>query len=252
MGYQSAICQVEGLVRCPQHDDWLLDHCSTCDAPTPCNAVTAEAFDEPLICGHCRTAYAPIWEPATGGLFQKRIGDEGAYLRLSRWFAGADTLEIQWPDLVWWLSDPCAPTQAVEANKRVHMLGILTDVAPRPEPAAPCRSDLWTGTWPLNSSTPQVYFASGATRDELTQARVAIYKSIRRHHARRFGVKVEARIDDRSQQMVSNNHGMVMPRNEHVDPAHHGFLAWRLPPRVRDYLARCLPPPIFLCCTNMI
>ncbi|MFT7773341.1 hypothetical protein [Roseateles sp.] len=228
MGYQSVICQVEGLARCPQHNDWLLDHCSACNAPTPRYAVTAEAFDEPLICGHCRTAYAPIWGPAGGGQFRTRMGDEGAYLRLGRWFARADALDVQWPDQVGWLADPRAPAQAVEANKRVHMLGTLTSVAPLSEQAACCHSDLWTGTWALSSSSPQAYSASGATRDELTQARVAIYKSIRRHHARRFGVKVEAHIAGGSQQMVLSSHGMVMPCNEHVDPARHGFLAWRL------------------------
>ncbi len=228
MGYQSAICQVEGLVRCPQHNDWLLDHCRTCNAPTPRYALTAEAFDEPLICGHCRTAYAPIWDPAGGGQFWMRMGDQSDYLRIGRWFARAEVLDVQWPDQIGWLADPLAPAQAVEANKRVHMLGILTTVAPLSERTASWRSDLWTGSWPLSSSSPQPYCASGATRDELTQARVAIYKSIRRHHARRVGVKIEAYIAGGSQQMVQTNHGMVMPCNEYVDPALHGFLAWRL------------------------
>lgn len=228
MGYQSALCQVEGLVRCPQHNDWLLDHCTACNAPTPRYAVTTEAFDEPLICGHCRTAYAPIWDPAGGGPFRTHIEDESAYRRLSRWFARAEVLNLQWPDQVGWLANPGAPVQTVKANKRIHMLRILTSLVPLSKPIASCHSKLWIGAWPLNSSSPQAYLASGTAQDKFTRARVAIYKSIRRHHATRLGVKVEAHITGGSQQMVETNQGMVMPCNEHVDPAVHGFLAWRL------------------------
>lgn len=228
MGYQSVICQVEGLVRCPQHGDWLLDHCIACKAPTPRYALTADAFDEPLICGRCQTPYAPIWQPSSEGLFRTRMGSEGAYLHIRRWFERVDALDVRWPDQVGWLSDPRAPAKAVDTNKRVQMLGVLTSLAPLPVLAACGHFDLWIGSWPLSSTSPQAYFASDENRDELTQARVAIYKSIRRHHARRFGVKVEAHNQVRSQQMVRSSHGMVMPSNEHVDPARHGFLAWRL------------------------
>ena len=228
MGYQSSLCQVEALVRCPQHNDVLLDYCATCKAPTPRYAVTAEAFDEPLICAHCRISYAPIWNRAGAEQLRAPIDDERAYIRLGRWFARADALPLQWPDQVGWLADPRAPDLAVKANKRVQTLGILNTLEPLFEPSFFIPSELWTENWPLSSSSPQKLSAVGAAPDELSRARVAIYKSIRRHHAKRFGMKIGAGIARDSQQMVMGNHRMVMPCNDQVDPAAHGFLAWRL------------------------
>lgn len=228
MGYQSSLCQVDGLDRCPQHNDLLLDHCKNCNAPTPPYAVTAEAFDEPLVCIHCRKAYASIWASADGSLFRSQVEDEGDYRLLSQWFGRVETLNIQWPDSVAWLADPRASAQAVKANKRIQMLGTLTNIVAWSRPTALRRSEVWVGRWPLSSSAPQTHAGSGATRDEITRARVAIYKSIRRHHATRIGMKVQSHIKGDGERMIEINEGMVMPCNEHVNPAAHGFLAWRL------------------------
>lgn len=228
MGYQSSLCQIEGLVRCPQHNDLLLDHCKKCNAPTPPYAVTAEAFDEPLVCIHCGNAYASIWASARGDMFQKQVDDESAYCRLGEWFGRVETLNIQWPDRVAWLADPRAPAQAAKANKRIQMLGTLTSIVTWSEPAALRRSEVWVGRWPLSSGAPQTHARSGAARDEITRARVAIYKSIRRHNATRIGMKVQSHIKGDRERLIEINEGMVMPCNEHVNPVAHGFLAWRL------------------------
>lgn len=228
MGYQSSLCQIEGLVRCPQHNDLLLDHCKNCNAPTPPYALTAEAFDEPLVCTHCRKAYASIWASGGGDLFQKQVESESAYRRLGQWFGRAETLNMQWPDRVGWLADPRAPTQAVKTNKRIQVLGALTSLVTCSEPTAFRRSEVWVGSWPLSSSVPQVFAPSRTAQNEITRARVAIYKSIRRHHARRIGLRVQAHIKGDSERLIEINDGMVMPCNEHVSPAAHGFLAWRL------------------------
>lgn len=228
MGYQSSLCQIEGLVRCPQHHDLLLKHCTNCNAPTPPYAITTDAFDEPLVCVHCRKAYAPIWQSVDGSLFRTQVGDESAYRRLGKWFERVESIKMQWPDQVGWLADPRAPTQAVKANKRIQVLGMLVSIVPLSGASVFCSSNVWTGRWQLNTCTPQILAARDAARDEITRARLAIYKSIRRHHATRTGVRIRAHIEADGREWIEINEGMVMPGNSHVDPDAHGFLAWRL------------------------
>lgn len=228
MGYQSSLCQIDGLARCPQHNDLLLEHCVNCNAPTPRYAITTAAFDVPLVCIHCGKAYAPIWDSIGGDLFKRRIPDEGEYLRLGQWIGRVEALNIQWPDHVGWLADPCAPTQASKTNKRVQMLGVLTSLVPWLRAHEQSSSNVWTGRWPLKSNEPQVYGTTQAIRCEITQARLAIYKSIRRHYARRTGVRIKSQIEGDDDQWIDINAGLIMPSNGLVDPVAHGFLSWRL------------------------
>ena len=135
---------------------------------------------------------------------------------------------MQWPDHVGWLADPRGPAQAVKANKRIQVLGMLTSMVPLSGASVFCSSNVWTGRWQLNSSAPQLIAAHGEAGGEITRVRVAIYKSIRRHHSKRTGVRVREHVVGNGEEWVQINGGMVMPRNAHVDPAAHGFLAWRL------------------------
>lgn len=235
MGYQSSLCQVEALIRCPQHNDLLIDHCQSCRTPTPRYAITAEAFDEPLNCTQCRAPYAPVWNQFDGDQFRKTLEDESAYLCLGRWIASVDSLPAQWPDQIGWLADPRGPSQAVRANKSVQILGVLQKIAPFSGPLSIFDFQPWTESWPLKSSVPEIFNTIGIAREELTRARVAIYKSIRRHYAKRLGLKITTNVADTSQKMVKGANGMLMPCNDQVDPVVHGFLAWRI--RFENHLA---------------
>jgi len=57
-GYQSCICQIAALVRCPIHRCELLSTCSACGAPTCAYGVTSCAFDEPMRCHRCGSPWA--------------------------------------------------------------------------------------------------------------------------------------------------------------------------------------------------
>ncbi|MGM9480294.1 hypothetical protein ACS5PN_03780 [Roseateles sp. NT4] len=224
MGYQSALCQIDGLAHCPTHGDELLDRCQACGASTPPYAITPEAFDEPLVCARCRQPLAPIW--GHGGGLRLRVGieEQPAYRRLDRWLERADRLEIEWMDQPSWLGDPRAPLLAGKVHKRVHTAGVLSALVSLPGQLL--GEDSWMGSWSIPAACPPQL---APDKPVTCAARVAIYKSIRRQYARRFGARVGGTAhSDRHKLVWSNDHAMAMPTGEGGDPSRHGFLAWRL------------------------
>lgn len=57
-GYQSWICQLAALARCPIHRCELLSACRACGAPTCAYGVTSCAFDKPMRCHHCDSPWS--------------------------------------------------------------------------------------------------------------------------------------------------------------------------------------------------
>jgi hypothetical protein len=58
-GYQSALCQIDALERCPAHGDALVTECGECGAPTPRYAL--ETAGNPMHCSVCQQVLAEGW-----------------------------------------------------------------------------------------------------------------------------------------------------------------------------------------------
>jgi len=221
-GYQSVLCQIDGLMVCPTHGDPLVAHCLGCGEPTPPYAITPEGFDRPMVCRHCDAPFAPIWESAAHSGAWHAVKDEAGYLKLRSWLARADSLDVQWSDQVSWLSDPPA-TPTATAHKRVCTAGALTALLPAPVPLGHDR--LRSMSLPLLSDRPQFESRS----DGFARGRMNIYKAIRRHYAHHFRVPISAAVSDDSNRLVwRNDFAMMMPTRPATDSRRHGFCAWRL------------------------
>jgi len=223
-GFQSAVCQIEGLTHCPTHGEELLDRCQACGAPTPPYAITPEAFDEPLHCSQCHQPFAPIWTLASWLQPRESTAEQAGYQQLARWLERVEQLDIQWTDQASWLGDPRAPVLAARQHKSRRLAGVLSALVPTPGCAISTVS--WIGHWALLCATPE---AEQPEQHKVAAGRVAIYKSIRRHYAKRYRVPVGAGAhSDRRQLLWASDQTMAMPSGEGADPARHGLLAWRL------------------------
>lgn len=224
-GFQSAFCQVDGLERCPTHGEQLLDCCRACGASTPPYAITPEAFDEPMVCADCGHPFAPIWGRGGGRGLRQGIDGQPEYRQLCSWLARADRLDAEWPDRNGWLGISTSAALQAGAHKRRHVAAVLSSVIPAPGP--PSKAQHWSASWPLLSRRP-VHPIEGPS--VMVKARIAIYKSIRRHASKRFGGVQEhaERSRDGESWLWTNDHAMVMPSGEGADPAVHGLLTWRL------------------------
>ncbi|MCE4539653.1 hypothetical protein LXT12_20585 [Pelomonas sp. P7] len=233
-GYQSVLCQMSGLQRCPIHDEPLIAHCQACGAATPPYAVTVEAFEQPMVCCECNEHFAPIWRVEPGaGFTWSAVQEEGAYARLAGWVQGVDGLQVKWPDHLNWLGDPRGGRALVQEHRRsataaafahaVRAPRRLGDVAVRvldfinPPTIAPMNP-------PTGQQERAVEPAQGGRL-----ARTSIYKSIRRHVRRIARMPGELQIPrDHGELVWSSDFALLMPRNARVNPVLHGLQTWRL------------------------
>jgi hypothetical protein len=93
-GFQSALCQVDAVVRCPIHHALLTTFCRQCGQPTGRYALD-NSFNKPLQCSHCEMPLGRAWkedapprwdfdcdiEPLT------RIARQLGLIRRVRWFS---------------------------------------------------------------------------------------------------------------------------------------------------------------------
>ena len=186
-GYQSALYQIEGMLSCPIHCEPLKTACSQCDARGVKYAVTEAGFAAAF---HCPTCMAPL-----AGTFNPAIWCDSAfrhavYTRLNpiaNWLVQLSRSTLKWAGwddwhfpLRWHCSDEV---------RRIASLDVLLKAFPAPQEVQVLRR---------RREAPQVYFGvlkklpelSRLRRDALAQDRadwrVAVYKSVRRHIARRL------------------------------------------------------------------
>lgn len=82
LGFQSALCQITAMVKCPLHHEDLLDHCVMCKKTTPAYSLEG-AWQFGF---HCKTCGQPMGSPWEVGLASKYATSEmsEAYTELER------------------------------------------------------------------------------------------------------------------------------------------------------------------------
>lgn len=186
-GYQSALYQIEGILSCPIHCEPLKTACSQCGARGVKYALTEAAFAAAFHCPTCMAPLAGTFNPARwcDSAFRHAV-----YTRLNpiaNWLMQLSRSTLRWSGwddwhfpLRWHCSDEL---------RRIASLDVLLKAFPAPpEVQVLCRL----------REAPQVYFGAlkklpefsllqrGALAQDHDDGRVTVYKSVRRHIARRL------------------------------------------------------------------
>lgn len=226
-GFQSALCQITGLRRCPAHGIELRERCPHCDHPTPRYALCEEAFECVMHCSVCGLPLSKAWDKGALARWTP-LTDVAAYAPLERWLRRVAGLELQWPDLVHWMedrSDPEAETRrrcAVFAALR-HLVPLKLDEPIGEDPARTVGIRL-TPVLVAPCSPP------GLRLDEdLQGARQRIYRAIRRHYGRRWRVHRQLSTYDHDTEAFTSAlpHGILATVRPGVPAALHAWLLWR-------------------------
>lgn len=221
-GFQSQLCQLDGLTRCPLHGDLIVECCTHCGAATPRYAITRESFEQPMACNSCGRPYAPCWDRGAGfGNWSEPLGAE-AYGPLGRWLHDFEQIECVWPDQGAWLVDPT--DEGAERKKRVCMFALLSRLCP--SRSVPISVDVDVQHFDFPAAEPGCDLA--LNRDRSLSARRQIYKSIRRHYRTALGASHRMVWNVREDLVWDYPHTVIMPASRRVGPAMHAFLCWRI------------------------
>lgn len=125
-GFQSALCQIDGLQSCPLHQIPLIDRCMACGAATPRYALTARLMESPFCCSDCG---APLgrdtWTIVTT-IDQSICKTPSKYGILARWLVAIRKMHIRWLDLPNW---QCAIESEVgDRERRVGVFAVLRQI----------------------------------------------------------------------------------------------------------------------------
>lgn len=174
-GYQSALCQLEALKRCPVHACELLDRCGRCGERTPTYALTT-GFRHPFTCAFCGLCF--------GGPNADRLSswnasiDTRPYVSLLTKLRPLASLQVCGSELDAWqpgVPEDGAGRRAAGFLLLAHAAGIKLDSA--------LFSDATLRVQMLSEPG-----AIGALDLQRLQQRIAIYKSIRRYLRKRLGI----------------------------------------------------------------
>lgn len=226
LGYQSVLCQMDGLQRCPIHRCPLTDRCLTCTARTPTYAFTLRSFEPPMICTTCKRPYAQIWDvkEGAGGQWSAALAESAAHEGLGRWLHRLNDVELDWADRLDWLGDPRSQRLELKRYKRQACTAALASVVPAPMPLG--GPPVVAAAFSLPTQDQGVGRGQHFP-DAMSRSRRSIYKAIRRHYARRLHVRADVRLAPDRTECVWRCHKMLMPRSARVDPKQHGFHCWR-------------------------
>lgn len=130
LGYQSALCQIDALERCPVHGDALTTECGACGAPTPRYAFEATR-GHPMHCTGCLGFLAAGWNDDDVGRWRPPPA-AAAYVELASAlmpFKSARWVEREAWDGAMQIDDP--------AEVRILQFEVLRQIA-APHVNAPC------------------------------------------------------------------------------------------------------------------
>jgi hypothetical protein len=181
LGFQSALCQIDGLSRCPAHGDAIVSRCDHCGAPTPRYAVTPMSFERPLHCSSCARPYAPIWSLECPVVMWRAPKHLEAYEELEVWLRRASAMDIEWPDQSMWMANP-SQDENTARDRRMCMFSALQGLCDGCPTQMPPRTRIWRFK-SLNQERTIEWC------EEHTSCRRQIYKSMRRHYRRVLGVR---------------------------------------------------------------
>ena len=227
LGYQSMLCQMDGLQRCPHHRLPFTDRCLTCTARTPTYALTLRSFGRPMICATCNRPYALIWDvqKGGGGQWTAALVESESHEGMGRWLQRLNDVEVDWADRPDWLGDPRSQRLEVKRYKRQACAAALASAVPAPMPLG--GPPVFVSAFALPAQD-QGRGQGQPLPDVMSSSRRSIYKAIRRHYARRQHVRADVRLEPDGTERVWRCHKMLqMPRSARVDPKLHGFHCWR-------------------------
>lgn len=212
VGYQSALFQIDALSACPLHGEPLIDACPHCRMPTPRYALSTEAFLTPMLCPACGNGYGRAWNGTADFSSWTGPGDMGPLLRLAAQLQSWQYFQLEWPSVSSWTDDPTVEPTARRRALVFNALATLSDTAANGSDALIWRSTPCESTLHLRSAPD-------------FQPRIAIYKAIRRHVLRQFGLRRERGSAEGSFYVHRVNEAIV-PKRSACSPGLHAFALW--------------------------
>lgn len=97
-GYQSPFQQIEGIIRCPIHNESLVKNCVVCNEPSPPYAFVSESYIHPFHCNYCGSPLAGEFDPKM--FFEgSSISDMAlaSFSPVAAWLRKLDASAYQWP-----------------------------------------------------------------------------------------------------------------------------------------------------------
>jgi hypothetical protein len=183
-GYQSALCQIDALRRCPVHGISLLDQCRRCGAKTCRYAISADSLGAPFCCWSCGVPLGDRFDPRTWKSVDIKSRSRAAFLPLALFLQQVSQSQLAWHQWDEWFGPWLGEQESHE--KRIATFTILRQVIPSDLdeelfqlPARPLIA--LSGT--INSTYFYIRKLHFVSNDE---SRYQIYKSLRRYLRKRL------------------------------------------------------------------
>lgn len=188
-GFHSSLFQIDGISRCPIHDDFLTDRCGSCGCETGFFAVTKAGMDSPFLCPACCSHYAGPFDSAAWSTLRLDARALSTLERLTRWLRILDHSAIEWEHWSMW-HGPINSLAEDQARRVSTMDTLMRIIPPGFDPAKlgcirPGPRIYWGSIRP----SPKAHFkalARGGTPSELA-GRKSIYKALRRWLTQQLG-----------------------------------------------------------------
>ncbi|SCK09618.1 hypothetical protein VAR608DRAFT_0360 [Variovorax sp. HW608] len=217
-GFAASVFQIDALARCPIHDEPLKSTCVSCGAPTARYALTAAAFSVPMRCVACHAMLAPAWTLTDMIINWRRPLASRRLTAMHRWLLDVSAASIDADRIFDW------PNRADPAERRLAAFEVLRRLVP-----------LNLAERYLRSRPSRVRQVSSRTFERVTKpspdserSRRQVYKSMRRHFARCFGVDARHLHWPLDNHLYTDRFGHILARDGRVSPDVHGFHLWRL------------------------
>lgn len=181
-GYQSAFCQIDGLLTCPVHDLPLLQNCTLCGAPTPRYALNSLAMSSPYCCHSCGAPLGSnIWSPVEQGLSPEYNAVHSRYGEIERWLLALADLNVSWRHLASWQCASDAQNDSLE--RRISVFSVLRQLVVLQLADASFRSPRLPVSINAHYATPTSSKVGPEIQESTNElnARRTAYKAIRRH-----------------------------------------------------------------------
>lgn len=182
-GYQSAIFQLDGMERCPIHQEPLVTACPNCRSGSLRYAITEPGFTAPFHCSNCMA-------PLAGSFDVEKWSDaafrHAAYTHLTpiaKWIQGLAGTTLKWPGWPDWhfpLRWHCS-----EEERRRAAFDVLLQVFPPPSEVTALRPGRHAPRVYLGAleqmPVPTMYRSRKMPRQDVSVDHVRLYKAIRRY-----------------------------------------------------------------------
>lgn len=101
-GFQSSLCQIDGITHCPAHGDALRSSCTRCGAPTPRYAWNSSlaGLNAVMCCSQCGRPFSAAWSAPNHLAWRPMPGSEH-YVQLAEKIA--QFRNVAWMDETGWL-----------------------------------------------------------------------------------------------------------------------------------------------------